>query len=136
MGPRVPAKDGLLGAGGAGDVVLIPRQGWSLRRGDFLLTRMLEIVVHADDLAASFGIPTPSWPSKVFDPFPTARPPGRAPARPVCGHQCAVPARAREQHRCLLTTPSRSPIVARDAGKGIAQGGPRHARYAGPATTL
>lgn len=36
--------------------------------GDFLLTRMLEIVVHADDLPASLGIPTPPLPDRVFDP--------------------------------------------------------------------
>lgn len=43
----------LLSAGEARDVVPIPWQGWSLRRDDFLLTRLLEIVVHADDLAMS-----------------------------------------------------------------------------------
>jgi hypothetical protein len=46
----------LLAAGTARDVVLIPWQGWSLHRDDFLLTRMLEIVVHTDDLALSIGI--------------------------------------------------------------------------------
>jgi len=40
----------LLGDGSARNVVLIPWQGWSLARSDFLLTRMLEIVVHCDDL--------------------------------------------------------------------------------------
>jgi hypothetical protein len=59
---------GLLTAGAACDVILIPWQGWSLRRGDFLLTRMLEIVVHADDLAISLGIPTPEFPAEVFMP--------------------------------------------------------------------
>jgi hypothetical protein len=34
----------LLAAGTARDVVLIPWQGWSLRRDDFLLTRMLEFL--------------------------------------------------------------------------------------------
>lgn len=58
----------LLGAGGARDVVPIPWQGWSLRRDDFLLTRMLEIVVHADDLAVSLGVPTPHFPDPVFEP--------------------------------------------------------------------
>jgi len=48
--------------------VPIPWQGWSLRRGDFLLTRQLEIVVHADDLAVSVGVPTPTFPADVFDP--------------------------------------------------------------------
>ena len=59
---------GLLAAGTARDVVLIPWQGWSLRRDDFLLTRMLEIVVHADDLALSAGVRTPEFPAGVFAP--------------------------------------------------------------------
>jgi Mycothiol maleylpyruvate isomerase N-terminal domain len=58
----------LLAAGTARDVVLIPWQGWSLRRDDFLLTRMLEIVVHADDLALSVGVSTPEFPVEVFAP--------------------------------------------------------------------
>ncbi len=58
----------LLGAGSARNVVLIPWQGWSLVRGDFLLTRMLEIVVHCDDLAISVGVPTPEFPDEVFAP--------------------------------------------------------------------
>jgi hypothetical protein len=62
------AVRGLLAAGAAGDVVPIPWQGWSLRRDDFLLTRMLEIVVHTDDLALSVGIRTPEFPAEVFAP--------------------------------------------------------------------
>jgi hypothetical protein len=58
----------LLAEGTAQDVVAIPWQGWSLRRDDFLLTRMLEIVVHADDLAMSASIPTPEFPAEVFTP--------------------------------------------------------------------
>ncbi|GGO19190.1 maleylpyruvate isomerase N-terminal domain-containing protein [Micromonospora parathelypteridis] len=58
----------LLSRGDARDVVPIPWQGWALRRGDFLLTRQLEIVVHSDDLAASVGVPTPPFPVEVFDP--------------------------------------------------------------------
>jgi len=58
----------LLAAGTARDVVLIPWQGWSLRRGDFLLTRMLEIVTHTDDLALSVGVLTPEFPDEVFAP--------------------------------------------------------------------
>lgn len=57
-----------LADGSARAVVLIPWQGWSLWRGDFLLTRMLEIVVHADDLALSVGVPTPEFPDEVFAP--------------------------------------------------------------------
>jgi Mycothiol maleylpyruvate isomerase N-terminal domain len=58
----------LLADGTARDVVLIPWQGWSLRRDDFLLTRMLEIVVHSDDLALSTGVPAPEFPGEVFAP--------------------------------------------------------------------
>ncbi|MCI2419099.1 maleylpyruvate isomerase N-terminal domain-containing protein [Saccharopolyspora sp. K220] len=35
---------------------------------DFLLTRMMEIVVHSDDLALSVDIATPQLPSQVFEP--------------------------------------------------------------------
>ncbi len=58
----------LLAAGRARDVVPIPWQGWSLRRDDFLLTRMLEIVVHTDDLALSADVSTPEFPAEVFAP--------------------------------------------------------------------
>jgi hypothetical protein len=58
----------LIAAGTARDVVSIPWQGWSLRRDDFFLTRMLEIVVHTDDLALSVGIRTPEFPAEVFAP--------------------------------------------------------------------
>jgi hypothetical protein len=58
----------LLATGTASDVVLIPWQGWALRRDDFLLTRMLEIVVHTDDLALSVGVRTPEFPAEVFAP--------------------------------------------------------------------
>jgi hypothetical protein len=59
---------GLLAGGAARDVVPIPWRDWSLRREDFLLTRLLEIVVHADDLAVSAGVPTPEFPEEVFAP--------------------------------------------------------------------
>jgi hypothetical protein len=58
----------LLADEAAGDVVSIPWQGWSLRRDDFLLTRMLEIVVHTDDLARSVGVRAPEFPTEVFAP--------------------------------------------------------------------
>lgn len=59
---------GLLASGSAVEAVLIPWQGWSLRRDDFLLTRLLEIVVHGDDLAVSVGVPTPEFPDEAFAP--------------------------------------------------------------------
>jgi hypothetical protein len=58
----------LLAVGAARDVVPVPWQGWSLRRPDFLLTRMLEIVVHTDDLAQSLGVRTPEFPAAAFAP--------------------------------------------------------------------
>lgn len=44
------------------DAVLIPWQGWSLTVHDWLVTRLMEIVVHSDDLAASIDRPTPEFP--------------------------------------------------------------------------
>ena len=46
------------------DTVHIPWQGWSLSTDDFLVTRLMEIVVHSDDLAASVGLPTPTSPTR------------------------------------------------------------------------
>lgn len=54
--------------GAAHDTVGIPWQGWSLRRNDFLHTRLLEIVVHSTDLAASIALPTPEFPDSAFSP--------------------------------------------------------------------
>src|SRR4051794_15449161 len=48
--------------------VLIPWQGWSLTVTDWVVTRKMEIVVHADDLAASIGVPTPEFPEDVLAP--------------------------------------------------------------------
>lgn len=48
--------------------VLIPWQGWSLSRDDFLTARMMEIVVHGEDVAASVGIAAPPLPPDVLDP--------------------------------------------------------------------
>ncbi len=44
---------------------LIPWQGWVLSTDDFLATRFMEMVVHADDLAVSVGLPTPEFPDQV-----------------------------------------------------------------------
>ncbi|MFC7486848.1 maleylpyruvate isomerase N-terminal domain-containing protein [Knoellia sp. CPCC 206453] len=41
------------------DVIHIPWQGWSLATPDYLTTRMMELVVHGDDLASSVDLPTP-----------------------------------------------------------------------------
>lgn len=41
---------------------------WSLTIDDLLITRLMEITVHADDLAFSVGIPTPPVPPAVLEP--------------------------------------------------------------------
>ena len=46
----------------------IPWQGWALATDDFLVTRLMEMVVHSDDLAASVGVPTPAFSPDVLDP--------------------------------------------------------------------
>ena len=48
--------------------VLVPWQGWALRRDDFLVMRMMEITVHSDDVAASVGITAPELPNEVLGP--------------------------------------------------------------------
>lgn len=58
----------MLTSGTVKSVVTIPWQGWSLRRDDFLLTRLVEIVVHTDDLARSLDLQTPEFPSSSYRP--------------------------------------------------------------------
>ena len=41
---------------------------WTLTLDDFLVTRMMEIAVHSDDLAQSVGVATPPLPPAVLDP--------------------------------------------------------------------
>jgi hypothetical protein len=62
---RVPA---VLDGARSDDPVLIPWQGWSLTAHDFLVTRLMETVVHSDDLAASIGVATPEFPAAVVEP--------------------------------------------------------------------
>jgi hypothetical protein len=50
------------------DAVLVPWQGWTLATADFLLIRLMEMVVHSDDLAASVGVSTPDFGPAVLDP--------------------------------------------------------------------
>ncbi|HET9423071.1 MAG TPA: maleylpyruvate isomerase N-terminal domain-containing protein [Nocardioides sp.] len=52
----------------APEAVDIPWQSWSLRTDDFVTTRLMEIVVHSDDLAASVGLPTPEFPEPALTP--------------------------------------------------------------------
>ena len=74
-GPRESAgilawsRDELEGAlAGAGPAVFVPWQGCSLALDDFLVVRLMEIVVHADDLAASVGRPAPVFDDEVLHP--------------------------------------------------------------------
>jgi mycothiol maleylpyruvate isomerase-like protein len=48
--------------------VHLPWGPWSLTLDDFLVTRMMEIAVHSDDLAVSVGVSTPPLPADVLDP--------------------------------------------------------------------
>lgn len=41
---------------------------WSLLVEDYLLTRMMELTVHSDDLAVSVSLPTPELPPTVTEP--------------------------------------------------------------------
>ncbi|MEU8073802.1 maleylpyruvate isomerase N-terminal domain-containing protein [Catellatospora citrea] len=45
-----------------------PAGPWAMRLDDFLVTRLMEITVHSDDLAYSVGVPTPDQPPTVFGP--------------------------------------------------------------------
>jgi len=47
------------------DAVFVPWEGVWLSTADWLLSREVELVVHADDLAASVGLPTPDFPGPV-----------------------------------------------------------------------
>lgn len=60
--------DGLLAGDARPDVVHIPWQGWSLATDAFLTTRMMEMVVHGDDLAASVDITPPVHDEAVTTP--------------------------------------------------------------------
>jgi hypothetical protein len=61
--------DPLLAGSTADQPLLLPWQGWSLTRDDFLVTRMMEIAVHSDDLAVSVGISAPDLPDSVLTPL-------------------------------------------------------------------
>jgi Mycothiol maleylpyruvate isomerase N-terminal domain len=45
----------------------LPWTGWALSLSDFLTTRMLEIVIHVDDLAVSVGVPPPPLPEQATE---------------------------------------------------------------------
>ena len=64
---RWPALPATLAAaeGREPDSWLIPWQGWALTAHDLLVTRLMEMMVHSDDLAASIGVETPQFPDDV-----------------------------------------------------------------------
>jgi len=47
------------------DSRLIPWQGWALTAHDLMVTRLMELVVHSDDLAASLDVESPQFPGDV-----------------------------------------------------------------------
>ncbi|GAA2744668.1 hypothetical protein GCM10009868_23200 [Terrabacter aerolatus] len=65
------ALPALLEAQSADRAVLIPWTGWALRRDDFLTGRMMEVVVHGEDVAASIGFTAPTLPDEVLTPVVT-----------------------------------------------------------------
>ena len=63
--------------------VLIPWAGWALGRDDFLTGRLMEVVVHGEDVAASVGFTSPPLPRRGARPRARpADPARRHPARP------------------------------------------------------
>jgi hypothetical protein len=52
----------------AGPVTYVPWQDCALPTDDFLVVRLMEIVVHADDLACSVGVASPVFGPEVLDP--------------------------------------------------------------------
>jgi hypothetical protein len=48
-------------------VVFMPQTGWALSLDDFLVTRLVELAVHMDDLAVSVGLSAPDLPSTALD---------------------------------------------------------------------
>jgi hypothetical protein len=52
----------------AAETTYVPWQDCSLATDDFLVVRLMEVVVHADDLAVSVGLPTPAFDDDVLHP--------------------------------------------------------------------
>jgi hypothetical protein len=68
VGAAVDELSETLAAEPADRLVDLPWSPWSLSLEDFLLTRMMELAVHSDDLAVSVGVPTPALPATVLTP--------------------------------------------------------------------
>ncbi|GGJ90365.1 hypothetical protein GCM10010123_20250 [Pilimelia anulata] len=58
---RLPAEP-------ADRLVFHPRGPWTLTLDDFLITRLVEIAVHLDDLAVSVGLDAPDLPQEALAP--------------------------------------------------------------------
>jgi len=67
-GTTIEALRSALPAEPAGRLVRPSWVSWTLTLDDFLITRMMEIAVHSDDLALSVGVATPALPPAVLDP--------------------------------------------------------------------
>lgn len=52
----------------AGPLTFVPWQEVAIPTDDFLVIRLMEVVVHADDLAVSVGLPTPTFPDAALAP--------------------------------------------------------------------
>lgn len=52
----------------AGPTTYVPWQDCALNLDDFLVCRLLEIVVHTDDLSVSLDLSTPPFDPEVLDP--------------------------------------------------------------------
>jgi hypothetical protein len=57
----------LLQAEAPGRPVYLPWNGWSLTLEDFLITRIVEVVIHIDDLAVSIQITPPALPDEATE---------------------------------------------------------------------
>jgi hypothetical protein len=53
---------------GAGDTTYVPWQDACVATDDFLVVRLMEVVVHADDLAVSVGLEAPAFDDDVLHP--------------------------------------------------------------------
>jgi Mycothiol maleylpyruvate isomerase N-terminal domain len=52
----------------AGPITYVPWQDCALQTDDFLVVRLMEIVVHADDLACSVGLSAPAFDPEALEP--------------------------------------------------------------------
>jgi hypothetical protein len=53
---------------GAGPTTYVPWQNCALSTDDFLVVRLMEIMVHADDVAVSVGLPPVTFSAKAVEP--------------------------------------------------------------------